>query len=164
MGIFDRFKKSDHIPTSGATKQLTAEDLFEQGKAYQALSPDKAFQCYLQAAEMGYAIAMGQVGICYLHQGHGVECSTEKAAYWFEKGANAGNARCMTLISAFYMAGVAREQNDDIARDWLQKAIETGDENAIATANKRLNDYEMQKITWNAILNGAEEMGGIPPK
>lgn len=168
MSLFKYFRNKDRMVAVSKPNQLTADELYEQGQAFQSQDPEKAFQCYLQSAEMGYPMAMAKVGYSYLYQGNGVEYDIKKAAYWYEKAANTGYSNSMMMIAFFYMAGAGVEQSDDIAKGWIKKwinkAAESADERAVATAKEQLNDYDHSKLMWTTIFNTAEEMGGIPPK
>lgn len=150
--------------TVSKPSQPTANELFKQGQAFQSQNPEKAFQCYLQSAEMGYPMAMAKVGYSYLYQGNGVEYDIKKAAYWYEKAANAGYTKSMMMTSFFYMAGAGVDQSDDTAKKWINKAAESADARTVATAKEQLNDYDNCKRIWTALFDTAEEIGGIPPK
>ena len=51
-----------------------------------------AFNYYLQAAELGNAIAQNNLGLCY-EKGRGVKKNKQEALKWYEKAAENGNDR-----------------------------------------------------------------------
>lgn len=158
MSLFGLFTGKQH------KKQNTAEELFAQGEFLQLQNPEKAFQYYLQAANMGYPQAMYKVGQAYLFQGKGVDFSIKQSAYWYEQSAKCGFDKGMAMTAWHYMAGLGVTQSDETAKQWMQKAIETGDEKTVAIVKRELNNYESQKATVTALLKTAIEMKGIPPK
>jgi len=154
----------DSLINGREVKEDTAEELFEQGEAYQVQNPEKAFQCYFQAANMGYTKAMHKVGQCYLHKGRGVDFDIKKSAYWLEKAAENGDAKAMAMLAWHYMAGIAVSQSDEIAKKWMQNAIDIGDEKTASVVQRELDDYENKKATVTALFQTAVEMGGIPTR
>lgn len=166
MGLFDIFKKKED---RSAPPQLTADEVLEQGKAYESQGDMvAAFQTYLQAAEMGNTEAMHRVAQAYLFMNKGAPFDLKKSAEWFEKAAKAGRVSSMLLLSQCYLAGAGVPESDEIAKQWMERAIEgakqTGDTKTIEIATKRLNDIDMTKKTMQAIYTTAVQMGGIPPK
>lgn len=140
----------------------TAEELFERGEeAYRDQNLGAAFCLYLQAAEMGYPKAMRKVGQTYLHKGRGVDFDIQQSAYWLQKAAENGDAKAMAQTSWFYMSGIGAPQSDDMAKQWMQKAIDLGDEETAAIMRRDLDDYENKKLTVTVLLESAIEFGGI---
>lgn len=166
MGLFDVFKRKSEIapPDRQDDSCLTAEELFDQGKVYEAADPQKAFQLFLESAKKGWPPAMNKVGFAYFYQGRGAHYDAGESVSWFQKGADAGEPGCMMMLSQYYMAGVAVPQSDAIAKQWLQKAAASENEKIAATASRRLSDYDASKMTVCALMKTAEEMGGIPPR
>lgn len=156
--MFGKLKKEQMV------NKMTAEELLEQGEAYQMQNPEKAFQYYFQAANMGNSKAMQKVAQCYLYQGRGAKFDIEKSAYWYEKAAESGEVKAMAMLAWHYMAGIAVSQSDDTARKWMEKAIETGDEKTAMVVKRELDDYENKKSVVTALFRTAVEMGGIPSK
>ena len=68
-------------------------------------------------------------------QGNGVIRSEEKAAYWFEKAAQQGNANAQTRLGVLWYDGYKSEsgtvKNILIGKFWINKAAEQGDKLAI---------------------------------
>jgi len=62
--------------------------LYSKGFAFsKANQDDKAFECYLKAAEVGYVAAQASLGYCY-HYGKGVPQNYAKAAECYRKVAD----------------------------------------------------------------------------
>lgn len=171
MGLFDVFKKkNDHSipPQAQAQPQLTADELLEQGKAFESQGDmEAAFKAYLQAAEMGDALAMHKVAQSYLYKHRGAPFDLKKSAEWYEKAAESGRIASMVMVSQCYIAGAGVPESDEIARQWLERALEeakrTGEARTVEIATRRLNDMAGHKRDMKALYAAATEMGGIPP-
>ena len=145
MGLFGK-KASDPVELYNKGKAL-----FDKGK-YKA-----AFECYEEAAEMGYAEAQyalaakadcGKAAYWYekaAEQGHapsqrslgtmyftgkGVEQDLVKAAHWYEKAAEQGHADSQANLGRMYYSGEGIEQDFAKAVYWYEKAAEQGDKSA----------------------------------
>lgn len=170
MGLLDIFKKKeDHAAPWQAHPQLAADEVLEQGKAFESQGDmEAAFGAYLQAAEMGDIEAMPKVGQAYLYKYKGAPFDLKKSAEWYEKAAEGGRIPSMIMISQFYLAGAGVPESDEIAKQWLERALEearrTGETKAIEIATRRLNDIVVTKEAVKALYAAAIEMGGIPPK
>ena len=81
---------------------------------------------YRQAAEAGYARAMGNLGGCY-SSGTGVEKDEEAAFQWFLKGAQAGDLRCMYVTGWNYANGCGVSEDISQAIYWFTQGAERGD-------------------------------------
>lgn len=64
-------------------------------------------------------------GVHYLF-GRGVAQNDEKAFYYFEKGAKAGDKYAMNEVAYLYAAGKGTQQNDKQALFWYEKAARAG--------------------------------------
>ena len=51
----------------------------------------------------------------------------DKAFFWFERAAEAGNARAMVRLAKCYKKGLGTNQNWKLAVHWLRQAAEAGD-------------------------------------
>ncbi len=170
MGLLDIFKKKeDRSAPQQARPQLTADELLEQGKALESQGDmDAAFKAYLQAAEMGDALAMHKVAQSYLYKYRGAPFDLRKSAEWYEKAAKGGRIASMMMVSQCYIAGAGVPESDEIARQWLERAREeakrTGETRMIEIATRRLNDMAGHKRDMKTLYAVATEMGGIPPR
>ena len=88
-----------------------------------ASSPDIS---RLQAdAERGFVKQEIQLGAAYF-TGQGVNRDEKRAAYWYEKAANAGDPGAQFEIGSFYQAGVGVERNPVQAVRWFQRSAAGG--------------------------------------
>ncbi|MCM1071942.1 MAG: hypothetical protein NC301_09095 [Bacteroides sp.] len=71
---------------------------------------EKAFECYLKAAEMGYTPAYYNVAAAYL-DGEGVERDFDKAFEWFRKGADSGDTYAKLKLAECYKRGAGCERD-----------------------------------------------------
>ena len=62
--------------------------------------------------------------------GEGVAVDLSQAHQWYERGAAAGCAVCMTDLASLYESGLGVPKNEALARQWYEKAAAAGDENA----------------------------------
>ena len=68
-------------------------------------------------------------GYCYEY-GEGVAKDLAKAAEWYRKSAEQGNATAQYTLAIFYKNGYGVTQNKAEAAKWYKKAAEQGDANA----------------------------------
>ncbi len=165
MGFLDIFKKNG----SSVRPQLTADEVLEQGKAFEAQGDmEAAFKTYLQAAEMGNTEAMHKVGQAYLYKYKGAPFDLKKSAEWYEKAAKGGRIPAMMMISQCYLAGAGVTESDEISKQWMERAIEEskqiGETRTIEIATRRLNDMPRTKKSMQALYEVAIQMEGIPPQ
>ncbi|MCM1330981.1 MAG: hypothetical protein NC248_00050 [Bacteroides sp.] len=71
---------------------------------------EKAFECYVKAAEMGYTDAYYNVAAAYL-DGKGVERDFDKAFEWFQKAADSGDAYAKLKLAECYKRGAGCERD-----------------------------------------------------
>lgn len=169
MGLLDMFKKNGGSESPQAQPHLTADEVLERGKALESLGDmEAAFRAYLQAAEMGDPEAMTKVGHAYLYKHHGAPFDLKKSAEWYEKAAKGGSIPAMMMLSQCYLAGAGVAESDEIAKQWLECAIDkskrVGKTRMIEIATSYLNDMAGTKQTLQALYATATEMGGIPRK
>jgi len=78
---------------------------YDLGQMYsREVSEEKAFECYMKAAEMGYTPAYYAVATAYL-DGEGVEKDFDKAFEWFRKAADSGDAYAKLKLAQCYKRG-----------------------------------------------------------
>lgn len=70
----------------------------------------KSFECYMKAAEMGYARAYYNVAKAYLN-GEGVERDFDKAFGWFRKAADSGDSYARLKLAECYKRGAGCEKD-----------------------------------------------------
>jgi len=91
-------------------------------------NPEKAFQYYKQAAELGSPYAQYCVGTCYA-QGYGVLKDDEEAFKWYFKSARQkppGFSCAQYAVGLCYQNGRGVPQDDGEAIRWFRKAAELG--------------------------------------
>lgn len=71
---------------------------------------EKAFECYMKAAEMGYNDAYYNVANAYL-DGEGVERDFDKAFEWFQKASDSGDAYAKLKLAECYKRGAGCERD-----------------------------------------------------
>lgn len=147
---------------------LSADDLLEEAKAAREEDSSSGFPLFFKAAEMGNVEAMHIVGQSYLYANSGAPFDLEKSAYWYKKAAEKGRIGSMVMISQCYLAGAGVPESDDIAKQWLELALEAagkaGDQRTVEIVRRRLNSLAETKVSVKALYAYALEVGGIPLK
>ncbi len=78
---------------------------YDLGRIYsREVSEEKAFECYMKAAEMGYAPAYYAIAAAYL-DGEGVERNFDKAFEWFRKASDSGDTYAKLKLAECYKRG-----------------------------------------------------------
>jgi tRNA A-37 threonylcarbamoyl transferase component Bud32 len=86
--------------------------------------PQDAFTLFRQAADLGDANAMQELGESYAN-GEGVSKDDLEALRWFLRAAGGGNTAAMLTLGGLYLFGSdAVPQSDDDAVRWFQKAAD----------------------------------------
>ena len=96
-----------------------------------------AVKLLTQAHDMGHVEATYNLGICY-HYGYDTGEDLAKAYELYLKSANGGYGKGMELVGRFYNRGIYVERDRKLAEYWLQKAMESSDQDAVAEAQKEL--------------------------
>ena len=115
-----------------AWAQSMLGDRYYQGRGVDQ-SYQQAKELYDLAASQGYANAQKILGVMYA-EGHGVDQSYERAAEHSEAAARQGDADAQFNLGRLYMQLYANGQGveqSEVAREWLMKAAEQGNESAI---------------------------------
>lgn len=89
----------------------------------------EALDCFRRAAVEGnqfQAEAENKIGVMYQF-GEGVEENFAKAAEWYQKAANNGNAAAMRALGAMYSRGEGVEQDAGQSAYWSLQAAKLGD-------------------------------------
>ncbi len=100
-----------------------------------------AYRLYRQAAELGHAKSMNLTGRC-LEDGCGVARDVSAAHAWYRRSAEAGDFRGQFSHAAVLLA----EQQWDVARHWLERALEVGHLKFVETALASLQAVELPPI------------------
>ena len=81
---------------------------------------EKAFECYVKAAEMGYTDAFYSVANAYLN-GDGVEKDYDKAFEWFQKAVGSGDTYAKLKLAECYKRGAGCERDYAMAMALYQQ-------------------------------------------
>lgn len=76
-------------------------------------------------AEHGSVAQEMELGAAYL-AGRGVARDEKKAAYWYEKAANAGDPGAQQQIGYFYQLGIGVDRDPERAAKWFERAVAGG--------------------------------------
>ena len=98
-----------------------------------------------QLAMEGNPKAMCEFGTMYMKEGYWIVQSDESAVEWWLKSANSGYAPCQFSVGSAYLIGKGIEKDLSQAKHWLQKAIDSDDEEFSESAK---------------VLYGIHELGG----
>ncbi|MFI3174484.1 MAG: tetratricopeptide repeat protein [Bacillota bacterium] len=108
--------KDENLEVLGShEKKLEAEEQYKQGMEYFYKDESKAFECFKNAAELGYPEAQYQLGRCYEKKTAGNQ-SYNEAFKWFEKAANQGAKEHLeefTSYCKFYIGSDGDCENGD---------------------------------------------------
>ena len=101
---------------------------------------EKAFKCYMKAAEMGYTEAYYNVANAYLN-GKGVESDFDKAFEWFRKAADSGDAYAILKLAECYKRGAGCERSYEEAMALYQQI--SGDKSRKRSSFADVAEYEI---------------------
>ncbi len=85
-----------------------------------------AFKWFMKAAEMGYAVAEHNIGVCY-ENGMGASVSPNEAFKWYMKAAKQGFPSAQTNIGDYYHYGIGVDQDPKKGFEWYMKAAKQED-------------------------------------
>ncbi len=86
----------------------------------------KAFELFLQSAEMKHEKAQFMVGKCYM-RGVGISENSVKGVKWFKMSADQGNSYAQNVLGECYLNGNGVRKNRPKASGWFIKAVKQGD-------------------------------------
>jgi TPR repeat protein len=137
----------------GAANSDCTNDIYNLGQMYERgvetgrKDPEKAFELYLQAAEMGHGAAKESVANFYRFGLGGVAVDLGKALKWYEKSANENNnSNAMYIIGDTVLQNYASKQ---LAADWFKKSADGGHK----LASRSLEMLEMEGFQPRPIEN-----------
>ena len=111
-----------------------------------------AAELYKKAAAYGHPGAQNNLGNLY-KTGRGVDKDLRKAFESFLESAKHGNIVGMRNVSSFYMNGIGVETDFDTAVEWLETAVEGGDDLACTMLAEAYDNWqhkdEEKKIYWH---------------
>jgi serine/threonine protein kinase len=116
--------------------EVTVDDGSKVGSLYaqavgerRAGRPEMAFRLFRQAADLGDARSMLELGNM-LMEGEGVRKSYEEAARWYRKAGDRGSANAMLLMGGLYYFGQGVPKDFTAAAQWFTWASDAGDASA----------------------------------
>ncbi|HSC82538.1 MAG TPA: tetratricopeptide repeat protein [Pseudomonas sp.] len=113
-----------------------------------------AFDLYRRAAELGHAKSMNLLGR-YLHEGVLGAAEPQAALHWFRRSAEAGDFRGQFN----YALRLLEQQQNDAAREWLQRALRGGNLNFLRASRARLLSLDNLADLARAYHQRAAELG-----
>jgi serine/threonine protein kinase len=107
------------VPASFRAQELYNAAMVDrrEGKA------EEAAKLLREAADLGDANAMAELGECY-RTGDGVPMDGLEATRWFLRSATAGDSAAMVSLGGMYWLGDDVPQSDDDALRWFQRAAD----------------------------------------
>lgn len=128
--------------TLGKKEISSADQIFEKARGLLhgtdggSPEPEKAFELFNQAAELGHPDSLGAVGYFY-SEGIIVEKNDAVAFWWFEQGAHRGSAKSAFNLANFYVEGRGVEPTPQAAFYYFSIAAENG----MAEAHASMADF-----------------------
>lgn len=147
MSVDESYKKSAEWFTKGAnTGDLdnisSLADLY-YSYYFEDDVRDLAFEWATKGAERGDGHCMYILSDMYLQPSlgpEGMELDLDKSFEWAEKSANAGDPMGMEQCGLMYAWGYGVDQNYYTAIEWLQDAVDCGNENAVDSLNSVIKE------------------------
>ena len=99
-----------------------------------------------QRAMNGHPKSMCEFGTMYKKEGYWIVQSDEDAAMWWLKSAEAGYAPCQFNIGAAYLIGSGLDKDLSQAKYWLQRAIDSDDEEFSKSAKVLYGIHELDNL------------------
>lgn len=107
----DRVDEAMRLYEEVSTGNKDGASYYDLGNIYsREVSDEKAFECYMKAAELGYSPAYFVVAAAYLN-GKGVERDFDKAFEWFQKAAGSGNISAKLKLAECYKRGAGCQRD-----------------------------------------------------
>ena len=133
-----------------------AEKLFNLAVACEDEDPQKAFELFKKAAELGNVEAMFATGIRY-YRGEGTEQDTTQSFAWCKKAAENGQVNAMNWVGEFYRDGEGVVQNIQNAVEWLKKSSDGGNNWASLNLARMYRDGTGVKQNFREALHWFEQ-------
>lgn len=100
-----------------------------------------AMTLFQAAAKEGNTDAMHWIGLYYIN-GFGCTVDYKEGVNWFTKAANEGHIDSMRILGEIYAKGMGDISLDlETATDWLQKAVDAGDEKSKKMLDELVLNY-----------------------
>ena len=115
--------------SSNSNSEEEGNNLFSLATACEEQDPQKAFELFKQAANLGNVDAMFWTGV-YYERGEVVPQDLAQSFAWCKKAAENGHVNAMLWTGEFYRDGEGVVQNIQKAVEWFEKSSEGGNSNA----------------------------------
>ena len=123
--------------------------------------PQAQIITYRKAADLGDALGMYNLGVCYEH-GNGVPKDGAEAAKWYRKAADLGDATAMRALGVCYYNGTGVPKDEAEAVKWCRKAADLGNaESKEILAKIHSKEDKGQDFKWRYILYGICGLFGL---
>ena len=160
LGLTDSVSEPSHHGTEGAAPGGEGGSA-ESGQASGENSGSAESAEDLQKkAENGDAGAQARLaGLCY-HGGQGVRQDYAKAASWYRKAADQGNAGAQYMLGEMYCWGQGVERSLPLAAKWYLKSAEQGIADYVRERYKATLEFDDEKKAMLAIAERADKKNG----
>ncbi len=107
----DRMDEATRLYEELSTEKKDGASYVDLAQTYRSEgNEEKAFECYMKAAEMGYTEAYYNVANAYLN-GDGVEKDFDMAFEWFQKAVDSGDTYAKLKLAECYKRGAGCERD-----------------------------------------------------
>ncbi len=107
----DRMDEATRLYEELSTEKKDGASYVDLAQTYSGEgNEEKAFECYMKAAEMGYTEAYYKVANAYLN-GEGVERNFDMAFKWFQKAVDSGDTYAKLKLAECYKRGAGCERD-----------------------------------------------------
>ena len=107
----DRMDEATRLYEELSTEKKDGASYVDLAQTYRSEgNEEKAFECYMKAAEMGYTEAYYNVANAYLN-GEGVEKDFDMAFEWFQKAVDSGDTYAKLKLAECYKRGAGCERD-----------------------------------------------------
>jgi TPR repeat protein len=107
----DRMDEATRLYEELSTEKKDGASFVDLAQTYSGEgNEEKAFECYMKAAEMGYTKAYYNVANAYLN-GEGVERDFDMAFKWFQKAVDSGDTYAKLKLAECYKRGAGCERD-----------------------------------------------------
>ncbi len=120
---------ADALGVENDDSMAKAQIFYDLGQKYENEKDfDRAYECYVNAAECGFADAASFLASAFEKGYIGLEEDEDSASEWYLKAAELGDVASQCEIAKRYYYGIGIEEDEEQAKKWLQIADENYDE------------------------------------
>jgi len=137
--LWDAYELWKYVDTG-----VDLDKAIEYAEAGEAEKAEIELYTISQLAMGGNPKAMCEFGTMYMKEGYWIVQSDESAVEWWLKSANQGYAPCQFNVGSAYLIGKGIEKDLSQAKYWLQKAIDSDDEEFSESARVLYGIHELE--------------------